>query len=131
MRAHFGDDFPAVEVNRLFAIKCAEILSTGLPLKTGVIALLEAIDAAGLPKAIVTSSSRRTAGEHLGLAGIGDRFDTILTRDDVRRGKPSPDLYLLAAERLGTRPQCLHRHRGFQSRRRGSPCGRRNHDHGA
>jgi beta-phosphoglucomutase-like phosphatase (HAD superfamily) len=44
----------------------------------------------------------------LRLAGIVDRFDAILTRDDVNRGKPSPDLYLLAARRLGVAPQaCL------------------------
>jgi len=106
--AHFGADFPLDDVNRAFAAHCAEIMRLGPPLKRGAIALLDAIDDAKLPKAIVTSSSRRTAGEHLGLAGIGDRFDAILTRDDVRRGKPSPDLYLLAAERLGARPAaCL------------------------
>ena len=55
--------------------------------------------------AIVTSSSRRTADAHLRLAGIRHRFETILTRDDVVRGKPSPDLYLLAAARLGLKPE--------------------------
>ena len=55
--------------------------------------------------AIVTSSSRRTTEAHLTLAGIRDRFDTILTRDDVTRGKPSPDLYLLAASNLGVNPK--------------------------
>ena len=58
--------------------------------------------------AIVTSSSRRTAEEHLTLSGIRGRFDSVLTRDDVERGKPSPDLYLLAAKRLGFQPaSCL------------------------
>ena len=61
--------------------------------------------AAECPMAIVTSSSRRTADAHLTLAGIRARFDTILTRDDVTRGKPSPDLYLLAAARLGVKPE--------------------------
>jgi beta-phosphoglucomutase-like phosphatase (HAD superfamily) len=55
--------------------------------------------------AIVTSSSRRTADAHLRLAGIHDRFDAILTRDDVAKGKPSPDLYLLAASRFGAKPE--------------------------
>ena len=39
------------------------------------------------------------------LAGIRHRFETILTRDDVARGKPSPDLYLLAASRFGVKPE--------------------------
>src|SRR3954451_7730582 len=102
LRSHFGAGFPLAEVNRLFAAKSVEILQTGMPLKPGVIALLDAIEAAGLPKAIVTSSSRSTAAAHLGLAGIEHRFDAILTRDDVSRAKPHPALYLLAAERLRT-----------------------------
>src|SRR5256885_892221 len=55
--------------------------------------------------AIVTPSCRPTADEHLTLAGIRARFENILTRDDVTRGKPSPDLYLLAASRLGVKPE--------------------------
>lgn len=101
LREHFGANFPLEQVNGLFAANCAEILKQGLPVKRGAIALLDALEATGLPKAIVTSSSRRTAVQHLGAAGIGARFDAILTRDDVSRGKPHPDLYLLAAERLG------------------------------
>lgn len=105
LRNHFGDNFPLVEVNRLFAEKTFDILRAGMPLKPGVIALLDAIEAAGLPKAIVTSSARRTATEHLRLARIDHRFDAILTRDDVTRAKPHPDLYLLAASRLQARAQ--------------------------
>jgi len=105
LRTHFGADFPFEEIDRLFAAKCAEILQAGIPLKPGAVALLDAIDAADAPKAIVTSSSRRTADRHLGLAGIRGRFDAILTRDDVSRGKPYPDLYLLAAERFRLQPQ--------------------------
>jgi HAD superfamily hydrolase (TIGR01509 family) len=104
LRDHYGPDFPGDRVNELFVANCVESLKHGLPLKGGAIALLDAIDTAKLPKAIVTSSSRRTAQRHLAAAGIGDRFDAILTRDDVARGKPSPDLYLLATERLGVRP---------------------------
>jgi HAD superfamily hydrolase (TIGR01509 family) len=108
LRNHFGDGFPVDDVNRAFAAHCAEIFEAGLSLKPGAIALLDALDAARMPKAIVTSSSRRTADRHLSLAGIGDRFDAILTRDDVDRGKPSPDLYLLAAARMGAPPRaCL------------------------
>jgi HAD superfamily hydrolase (TIGR01509 family) len=108
LRKHFGDGFPFDDVNRAFMARCADTFQAGLPLKPGAVALLDALDAAKLPKAIVTSSSRLTAMLHLSLAGIGNRFDAILTRDDVSRGKPSPDLYLLAAERMGALPQaCL------------------------
>jgi beta-phosphoglucomutase-like phosphatase (HAD superfamily) len=66
---------------------------------------LDALRAAECPMAIVTSSSLRTANAHLELAGIRHRFETLLTRDDVARGKPNPDLYLLAASRFGLKPE--------------------------
>jgi len=100
----YGGDFPLAEISRAFVARRDEFLGAGLPLKRGTIELLDALHAAQCPFAIVTSSSRRTADQHLTLAGIRSRFETILTRDDVTRGKPSPDLYLLAAQRLGVQP---------------------------
>jgi HAD superfamily hydrolase (TIGR01509 family) len=105
---HYGEDFPLADLNRAFGAKRDEILKAGLPLKNGAVALVDALQAAQCPMAIVTSSSRRTADQHLTLAGIRARFETVLTRDDVTRGKPSPDLFLLAASRLGIKPEsCL------------------------
>ena len=105
LRARYGESFPLAEVNKAFAVRRSEILAAGLPLKNGAVDLLDALRNAGCPMAIVTSSSRRSADSHLALAGIRERFDMILTRDDVTRGKPSPDLYLLAASRLGVSPE--------------------------
>ena len=51
---------------------------------------------------LLVAAHGRCASE---LAGIRHRFETILTRDDVARGKPSPDLYLLAAARFGLKPE--------------------------
>ncbi|MGY3620898.1 HAD family hydrolase [Bradyrhizobium sp. USDA 10063] len=101
----YGDDFPLAEINKAFAANRDEIFRAGLPLKAGAIELLDALRSADYPMAIVTSSSRRSADQHLTLAGIRARFDTVLTRDDVTHCKPSPDLYLLAAKRLGVEPQ--------------------------
>ena len=105
LRDRYGESFPLTEISKAFVAKRDEILETGMPLKRGAVELLDALQAVECPFAIVTSSSRRTANEHLTLAGIRTRFETILTRDDVTRGKPSPDLYLLAASRLGLKPQ--------------------------
>jgi HAD superfamily hydrolase (TIGR01509 family) len=101
----YGEDFPLADINKAFVANRDEIFRTGLPLKHGAVELLDVLQAAECPMAIVTSSSRRSADQHLTLAGIRTRFETILTRDDVTRGKPSPDLYLLAAARLGVKPQ--------------------------
>jgi HAD superfamily hydrolase (TIGR01509 family) len=105
LHARYGESFPLVDVSRAFIANRDEILGAGLPLKSGAVELLDALQAADCPMAIVTSSSQRTADAHLQLAGIRHRFETILTRDDVRRGKPSPDLYLLAASHLGLKPE--------------------------
>ena len=105
LHARYGESFPLADISRVFIANRDEILSAGLPLKSGAVELLDALQAAECPMAIVTSSSQRTADAHLRLAGIRHRFETILTRDDVTRGKPSPDLYLLAASRFGLKPE--------------------------
>ena len=105
LHARYGESFPLAEISRAFVSNRDEILTAGLPLKSGAVELLDALQAAECPMAIVTSSSLRTADAHLQLAGIRHRFETILTRDDVVRGKPSPDLYLLAAARFSLKPE--------------------------
>ena len=104
LQARYGASFPLADINKAFLARRDEMLEAGLPLKRGAVALLDALRENKCPMAIVTSSSQRTAEAHLTLAGIRQRFDTILTRDDVPRGKPSPDLYLLAASRLTLPP---------------------------
>ncbi len=105
LRARYGENFPFTEIIEAFAVRSEEMFQAGLRLKPGTIELLDALQAAGLPFAIVTSTSRPTAERHLTFGGIRARFETLVTCDDVARGKPSPDIYLLAAERLGVRPQ--------------------------
>lgn len=79
-----------------------------LRLQPGVSELLAWLDAQALPRAVATSSSRAKAWHHLTAAGIAGRFDVVVTRDDVRRGKPWPDLYLHAAHSLRQSPRdCL------------------------
>jgi HAD superfamily hydrolase (TIGR01509 family) len=104
LRARYGSDFPISSFDQVRTSHRDFLLKDGLPLKRGAIELLDAIDDAGWPKAIATSSSRRTAEKHLVLAGIRDRFDAIVTRDDVQRGKPAPDLFLEAARQINVSP---------------------------
>jgi HAD superfamily hydrolase (TIGR01509 family) len=105
LREHFGADFPMPALNEAYIARRDEIFRSGMPLKPGAVELLDALRQAACPIALVTSSSRLTAEQHLTLGGIRGHFETMLTRDDVARGKPSPELYLLAAQRLGIRPQ--------------------------
>jgi HAD superfamily hydrolase (TIGR01509 family) len=74
----------------------------------GAVSLLNWVRAAGLRVALATSSFRRHADVSLEEAGLQGRFDVEVTGDEVRHGKPEPDLFLLAATRLGVKPEsCL------------------------
>ncbi|GAA2390450.1 fructose-1-phosphate/6-phosphogluconate phosphatase [Nonomuraea africana] len=57
-----------------------------------------------VPLAVASGGSRRGVEESLRATGLRPLFDAVVTRDDVRYGKPSPDVYLLAAERLEVDP---------------------------
>ena len=75
-----------------------------LPVLDGILELIESAGAAGVPLAVASSSSRDWVGGHLDRLGLLDRFSTISTGDEVEHGKPWPDVYRLALERLGCDP---------------------------
>lgn len=78
------------------------VLEEGLPAVAGAIAFVESLPA-DLPRAIASSSSTRWISTHLAHLGIAQAFgDKIFSgHEHVERGKPAPDLYLYAADRLG------------------------------
>lgn len=77
-------------------------------LRPGVRGVLEGLHAAGWPLALATSSDRRWVTRWLEQHGLLNLFMVLCTRDDVRRVKPDPELYVLAAQRLGLRAgDCL------------------------
>jgi putative hydrolase of the HAD superfamily len=71
------------------------------PLLPGVVPLLDAARAAGLRLAVASNSSHRHVDAHLAARGLLERFAAVVCREDVPRGKPAPDPYLSALERLG------------------------------
>lgn len=94
------DDDPA-ELMREGRETFLALLPDRLAPMPGLYALLDAIETAGLPKAVATSSHRDYLEGCLKQLGIADRFATTLTAEDVTRGKPDPEIYLTAAARLG------------------------------
>jgi HAD superfamily hydrolase (TIGR01509 family) len=61
-----------------------------------------------IPFAVVSGSTRDSVVGSLTVLGLMDKFDAIVSADDYKNGKPAPDGYLLAAERLGVAPaDCL------------------------
>lgn len=90
----------AVESNRIFL----DILEEHLAPMPGLFALLEGLEAAGIRKAIATSSKRELADACLSPFDLQSRFQFILTSEDVTHGKPNPEIYVKAAQRLGLEP---------------------------
>ena len=84
------------------------LLESGLPLKPGVRQLLDYLSGRGVPLAVATSTRGERAQIKLARSGIDSYFRHVVTSSDVLHAKPAPDLYLLAAQRLGMAPgQCM------------------------
>jgi beta-phosphoglucomutase-like phosphatase (HAD superfamily) len=106
--SHFGEDFLFDDFHANWIRHFWLIAEYKLTLKPGVPELLEFLDQFRLPRAIATSSSRTTVERHLTSYSLMDRFDEIICRGDYEKGKPAPDPFLKAAERLGVEPRlCL------------------------
>jgi HAD superfamily hydrolase (TIGR01509 family) len=72
--------------------------------KPGLTGLLDWARAAGVPVGVASSSARATVLARLGEAGVLTAVDSVTGGDEVARGKPAPDIFLLAASRLGAEP---------------------------
>lgn len=79
-----------------------------IPVKFGVIDLLEWLKSEKIPMAVATSTHRKLAETKLTLSGLKDYFKHISSGCEVTFGKPHPEIFLLAAKRLNIHPQhCL------------------------
>ncbi len=84
------------------------LVDTGIEHRPGVAALLDWLRARAIPRAVATSTRNPLARRKLAAAGLLPYFDAVCTSSDVAQPKPAPDVYLLAAQRLGVAPaQCL------------------------
>ncbi len=80
----------------------------GFSLMAGAAELIQALQASGIRLAVASSSRRAEVKRRLTMAGVFDSFEALACGDEVSQGKPAPDLFLLAAERLGVSPdRCL------------------------
>lgn len=91
---------------KLLAAERDAILGTmlELPAHPEVPDALSRLHSAGFPLATLTNSSPEMARAQLEHAGILDHFDQVFSVDEVRRYKPAPEPYLMAAARLGVHP---------------------------
>jgi HAD superfamily hydrolase (TIGR01509 family) len=105
LREVFGQQFPTDDVRRLAERTYAHLVDKeGIPVKPGLWELLHYLDSEGIPGAVATSTARCDCLRHLARANLLSRFRVIVCGDEVGRGKPSPDLFLKAAQLLGAQP---------------------------
>jgi HAD superfamily hydrolase (TIGR01509 family) len=84
------------------------ILAEGVPVLPGLFDLLEVIEKRGIPWGVATSSPCAHAKNILTQLGLWERCASATGGDEVSKGKPDPEIYLLAAQRLGCLPaRCL------------------------
>ncbi|SCK51809.1 haloacid dehalogenase superfamily, subfamily IA, variant 3 with third motif having DD or ED [Streptomyces sp. WMMB 322] len=95
------DDFDETFHSRVFAAFRRELSAVG-----GVHEVLAKLDADGVPYCVASSGSHERIRVALGRTGLAVHFGEgrIFSAQDVGRGKPAPDLFLLAAEKMGVRP---------------------------
>ena len=101
----FGDNYPQFRSRRRQLWE-QHIQKLGVAQKAGLDELLNQLEEDKLLKGIATSSSRPDALFCLGQ--LANRFDAIVTGDEVKQGKPAPDIFFLAAQSLALSPEhCL------------------------
>ena len=94
-----GEPLDAAELHAARRLRRDELLHA-LGILPGVVELLDLAQAHGLALAVASSSTRDWVEGHLERLGLRDRFAAVLTREDVERAKPAPDLFAAAARAL-------------------------------
>lgn len=95
-------------INRASYFYNKDIDTNGTPLMPGTSELLDYLDLSDLKVAIVTSTSIEQAQRKLKISRLDERIKTVVSSEEVENGKPAPDLFILAAERLSTAVgQCM------------------------
>lgn len=85
-----------------------EKLALHVPVKKGVYEILEYFREIGMRMAVASSSSTLQIEANLSKTGIRKCFSEIVSGAEVEHGKPSPDIFLLAAKKIGCKPEeCL------------------------
>lgn len=98
---YLGDKIPIKDIINLHKKVVNDYLEkNGVPVKLGLIELLNYLDEEKIKKVVATSSYRKVAENVLIRANVYNRFDDIICGDEIKESKPSPDIFLKALEKL-------------------------------
>ncbi|MCL2834573.1 MAG: HAD family phosphatase [Treponema sp.] len=99
--SRLGPDFPYAQFDVVLHRLFEEEFAKGIAHKPGLIKILDHLADNKIPMAVATSTYKKSAYNKLAIAGITDYFKVVACGDEVPKGKPAPDVFLLAAQRLG------------------------------
>ena len=101
LREQFGPEYPVDAVrSACHEIYMQRTYSAPIPLRPGLLDMLDWLESRQLPKAVATSTRRHIALHHLEMAGLLARFQFVICGDEIANPKPAPDIYHAAAARL-------------------------------
>jgi len=105
----FGEDYPYAEIRKLAdKYEVAHVRQHGVPVKRSLIDVLERFKKNEVLLAVATSSRRGIVEEYLASANVAKYFDVVVCGDEVENGKPHPEIFLKAAEKICCKPEeCL------------------------
>ena len=106
MQSYFGPDvdYDFIRQKRI-ELMDAFVEKEGVTLKPGIHELLAFLKERGIKTAIATSSPMERTVLYLTSVGLQNSFDELVSGYMVERGKPEPDIYLYAAEKMGVKPE--------------------------
>jgi HAD superfamily hydrolase (TIGR01509 family) len=105
MERHLGQPGRGRELHaELRELVHAELDGAGVTPMPGALELIAALSERGVPLGLATNSGREFATRALRGARLLERFDAVVSAEDVERPKPAPDVYLAAAGALGADP---------------------------
>ncbi|HEQ71021.1 MAG TPA: HAD family phosphatase, partial [Spirochaetia bacterium] len=108
LKRRYGDEFPYRTIReRMFEYMLRAFHKEGIPVKKGLKELVAFLRERRVPLALATSSERRRATEYLKLAELTADFQAVVCGDEVTRGKPAPDIFLAAAQKLNAAPETV------------------------
>ena len=100
-----GDAFPYEKmIDRWTELMYADMEKEGIPEKPGIRELLSVLKAKGIKSAVATSNNQSIVESYMKMAGLENAFDVVICGDTIKKSKPAPDIYLLAAQRLSANP---------------------------
>lgn len=104
-RAALGPDYPYDTVKTRARELMAQVHARGFDVKPGARELLARLSRAQTPCAVASSTRRAQLEERLMRADLHRFFAAFAGGDEVQQGKPAPDIFLLAAQRLSVEAQ--------------------------